>query len=102
MTFNGEKISEIVWNSLKNVYNSKPNRLDGEKLSIYEAETNLTKSGKDLVGRIIIGLDEEWNLIIEDGRHLLEAYRQLKKEVPDTKVTFSSEEAKTLFYQLIA
>jgi len=101
MTFDSEKISTLIWNSLKHTSNSKPNRLDGEKLSLQEATTNLTKTGQNLEGRIIIGLDHEGNLIIEDGRHLLEAYRQLDKEIPDTKLTFSSVEAKTLFYQII-
>ncbi len=101
MTFDSEKISDIIGNSLKNKYHAKPNRLDGEKLSVYEAETSLTKSGQNLTGRIIVGLDKENNLVIEDGRHLLEAYRQLGKEIPDTKLDFSSEDAKTLFYELV-
>jgi hypothetical protein len=99
MVFNAEKISELIRNSLKHTCNIKPNRLDGEKLSLQEATTNLTKSRQDLGGRILIGVDGENQLIIEDGRHLLEAYRQLNKEIPDTKITFTSQEAKNLFYQ---
>ena len=49
MTFNSEKISDIIHNSLKNLSQAKPNRLDGAKLSLHEAETSLTKTGKDLV-----------------------------------------------------
>jgi len=101
MIFNAEKISEIIENSLKNTSNIKPNRLDGKLFSIQEASTNLTKNGQDLKGRILIGLDQKKQLIIEDGRHLLEAYRQLGKEIPDSKLTFSSKEAKTLFHQLV-
>ena len=48
------KISKLIWNSLENNYNGvKPNRLDGENLSIKEAETLLTKSWKNLNKRII-------------------------------------------------
>jgi hypothetical protein len=101
MTFNAEKISKLIKNSLQYTYTTKPNRLDGENLSLQEATTNLTKGGQNIKGRILIGVNGENQLIIEDGRHLLEAYRQLNKEIPDIKLTFSSEEAKTLFYNLI-
>lgn len=95
------KISKLIWNSLENNYNwVKPNRLDGEKLSIKEAETLLTKSWKNLNERIIIGIDQAWKLILEDGRHLLEAYRKLWKEIPESKLWFVNDKAKKLFGEL--
>ena len=95
------KISKLIWNSLENNYNwAKPNRLDGERLSIKEAETLLTKSWKDLKERILIGIDKDWNLVLEDGRHLLEAYRILWKEIPSDKLWFNGDKAKKLFEQL--
>ena len=95
------KISKLIWNSLENNYNwVKPNRLDGERLSIKEAETLLTKSWKDLKERILIGIDKDWNLVLEDGRHLLEAYRILWKEIPSDKLWFNGDKAKKLFEQL--
>lgn len=95
------KISKLIWNSLENNYNwVKPNRLDGERLSIKEAETLLTKSWKDLKERILIGIDKDWNLVLEDGRHLLEAYRTLWKDIPSEKLWFKGDKAKKLFEQL--
>ena len=95
------KISKLIWNSLENNYNwVKPNRLNGERLSIKEAETLLTKSWKNLKERILIGIDKDWNLVLEDGRHLLEAYRILWKEIPSEKLWFNGDKAKKLFEQL--
>lgn len=95
------KISKLIWNSLENNYNGvKPNRLDGENLSIKEAETLLTKSWKNLNERIMVGIDKEGNLILEDGRHLLEAYRKLWKEIPLEKLWFVNDEARSLFNTL--
>ena len=95
------KISKLIWNSLENNYNwVKPNRLDGERLSIKEAETLLTKSWKNLKERILIGIDKDWNLVLEDGRHLLEAYRTLWKDIPSEKLWFKGDKAKKLFEQL--
>ena len=95
------KISKLIWNSLENNYNwVKPNRLNGERLSIKEAETLLTKSWKNLKERILIGIDKNWNLVLEDGRHLLEAYRILWKEIPSEKLWFNGDKAKKLFEQL--
>lgn len=94
------KISKLIWNSLENNYNwVKPDRLDGEKLSLKEAETLLTKSWKNLKERILIGIDKDWNLVLEDGRHLLEAYRILWKEIPSEKLWFNGDKAKKLFEQ---
>lgn len=101
MSFDSEKISTLLKNSLKNEDNRKPDRLDGKNFSFQEAETNFTKSGQDIGWRIIIGLDNSKALIVEDWRHLLEAYRQLSKEIPDSKITFSSKKAKQIFYKLI-
>lgn len=98
---NSTKISKLIWNSLENDYNwVKPNRLDGERLSIKEAETLLTKSWKNLKERILIGIDKDWNLVLEDGRHLLEAYRILWKDIPSEKLWFKGDKAKKLFEQL--
>lgn len=100
-SIDAHKISKLIWNSLENNYNwVKPNRLDGEKLSIKEAETLLTKSWKNLNERIMIGIDQAWNLVLEDGRHLLEAYRTLWKEIPESKLWFVNDKAKKLFGEL--
>ena len=100
-TINPWKISKLIWNSLENNYNEvKSNRLDGENLSIKEAENLLTKSWKNLNKRIMVGIDKEGNLILEDGRHLLEAYRKLWKEIPLEKLWFVNDEARSLFNTL--
>lgn len=98
---NSKKISKLIWNSLENDYDwVKPNRLEGERLSIKEAETLLTKSWKNLKERILIGINKDWNLVLEDGRHLLEAYRILWKDIPSEKLWFKGDKAKKLFEQL--
>ncbi|MDR0607204.1 MAG: hypothetical protein LBG52_02370 [Candidatus Peribacteria bacterium] len=48
MPFNSEIISTLINNSLKYEHSMKPNRLDGEKLSLQEATTNLAKNGNNL------------------------------------------------------
>lgn len=78
----------------------KPNRLEGENLSLKEAETLLTKTWKNLRERILIGVDKNGNLVLEDGRHLLEAYRRLGKKIPQEKIGFGNNKAKKLFEQL--
>ena len=98
---NSTKISKLIWNSLENDYTwVKPNRLEGEKLSLKEAETLLTKSWKNLNERIMIEVDKEWKLVLEDGRHFLEAYRKLGKGIPSEKIWFNGDKAKKLFEQL--
>ena len=78
----------------------KWNRLDGEKWSIQEAINWLTQNGKNLDGRILIWLNNEWKIVIEDGRHLLEAYRELWKDIPINKIWFRNNKAKNLFNSL--
>jgi hypothetical protein len=44
--------------------------------------------------RIIIWLNDDWELILIDWTHLLEAYRQLQKEISENLLDFLSEEVK--------
>lgn len=68
----------------------KPDRFVGEQYSIKEASTGIAENGKNLKGRIVIGKDDKGNLIIKDGTHLLEAYRILKKDIPNEKIAFEN------------
>lgn len=100
-TINPQNLSEIAINSLKNDTTwLKWNRLDWEKWSIQEATNWLTQNWKNLDGRILIWLNNEWKIVIEDGRHLLEAYRQLWKEIPTNKISFRTKKAENLFKSL--
>jgi hypothetical protein len=48
MPFNSGMISILINNSFKYTSSTKPNRLDGDKLSLQEATTNLAKNGNDI------------------------------------------------------
>lgn len=88
-TFNADTISQVTKNSLLNNPENtllKPNRLDGENFSFKEAETGLAENGKDLSGRIVIGKDDNGEVILKDGTHLLDAYRQKGIEIPNNKI----------------
>ena len=101
-TVDSEKLSDITANSLKKYPDHiKPNRLDWESLSIQEMETWKTKTWIDKEERILLWTNTNEELIIEDGRHLLEAYRRAKKEIPIIKIGFSSNEALSLYHKLI-
>lgn len=94
--FNPEVLSQIISNSFLHHNWIKPNRLDGEKLSLQEAETWFSKIWEDLADRIVIWLNDNWELILQDGRHLLEAYRLLQKLIPEYKVKFTSSSVRNL------
>ena len=97
-TIDPKKLSNKVNNSLENNLQwIKKNRLDWEMRSIKEAESWLTQNGKEIKWRILIGIDNGGKLVIEDGRHLLEAYRRLDKEIPISKIWFRSKKAESLF-----
>ena len=66
----------------------KPDRLSGEGFSLEEARTGLAKNGEYLKNRIIFGKNDSGDIIVKDGRHLLEAYRMLGKEIPIDKIKF--------------
>ena len=101
-TVDSEKLSDITANSLKkHPDHIKPNRLDGESLSIQEMETWKTKTWINKEERILLWINTNGELIIEDGRHLLEAHRRAKKEISIIKIGFSSNEALSLYHKLI-
>lgn len=79
----------------------KSNRLDWQERSIKEAESGITQNGQNVEGRILIGLDDNGELVIEDGRHLLEAYRRLDKEIPINKISFRNNAARAAFNKKI-
>lgn len=100
---NADNLSKILSNSLKlnpTKIADKPNRLVGERWSFQEAMTGLTQTGKNLKGRIQIGINDAKQLVLEDGTHLLEAYRQLRKPIPLDKIAFTSDKAKKAFEKL--
>lgn len=91
----------MMQNSLQsNTDGIKSNRLDWEWLSFKEAESWLTENGKNIQWRILIWVDKNWELVIEDWRHLLEAYRRLDKEIPIDKIWFRDKQAEDLFNEL--
>ena len=99
-TVDPELISNEIENSLLNDENwMKNNRLDWEELSIKEAESWLSKTWRDLKWRILL-TDKWWKLVLEDWRHLLEAYRRLNKEIPLDKIWFKNKKAEELFNKL--
>ena len=101
-TINPRTLSREIHNSLENNTNGmKSNRLDGEERSIREAESGITQNGQNVEGRILIGLDDNGELVIEDGRHLLEAYRRLDKEIPINKISFRNNAARAAFNKKI-
>lgn len=90
-TTNAEDLSDKAVNSFKNVPQDaelKPNRLRGENISIEEARTSLAKNGENIKERIVFGKDDNGNIVLKDGRHLLEAYRREGISVPKEKVKF--------------
>lgn len=75
-------------NSLMNIPNTaKSNRLHGERFSFKEIRHLQEKKKCHSMKysdnqRIIIGMNDIQQLILIDGRHLLEAHRKLYKIVP--------------------
>ena len=101
-TVDSEKLSDITVNSLKkHPENIKPNRLDWEKFSIQEMETWQTKTWIHKDERILLWITNDWELIIEDWRHLLEAVRRSWKDIPIINIWFSSNEALSLYNKLM-
>lgn len=99
-----DQISDILEKTMKKTPErmaDKPNRLVGEKLSFREAMTGLATNGENLLGRIRVAIDDNGKLLIEDGTHLLEAYRQLKLPVPKEKIAFQSTKVKAMFVKAL-
>lgn len=99
-TLDPEKISDVLFNTLKKNPGDiflKPGRLSGEGFSLKEASTGLAENGQDIAGRIRVALNDAGQTVIDDGTHLLEAYRQLKLPVPLRKLSFSGEDARNAF-----
>ena len=95
-----EQVSQIAENSFLNNSedaNLKSNRLQEGGVSIKEAETGLAQNGQDLDKRIGIGVNDSGNLVLTDGRHLLEAYRRGEINLPTRKLFFENAEAENLF-----
>lgn len=93
-----ELLSDLVSNSLKKYpENIKPDRLDWNSWSLQEMESWKTKTWIKKEWRIIIGVNDSKELIIEDWRHLLEAYRRNHKDIHIKNIGFSSVEAMNLF-----
>lgn len=102
--FNADNLSKALSNSLKfspDKIAAKPNRLTGERWSFQEALTGLTQTGQNLKGRIRIGLNDARQLVLEDGTHLLEAYRQLRKPIPLDKIAFADDKTRKVFERAI-
>lgn len=100
--YNPDHISKTISNSILN--NSewiKSWRLDNSERSFQEAQSENTKKGTRSSGRIVIWLDDDGKLIILDGRHLLEAYRVLGKDIPSDIITFESNSSYDLFIKTI-
>lgn len=90
-TYDASAISRNAKNSFFNDSSTKfekPDRFDGLQQSYNEAKTGKTATGEDLPGRIVVGKDEQGNIVLKDGRALLEGYRDLKLPVPKNKVVF--------------
>lgn len=89
-TYDADILTDYASNSLAKSGEGldKANNLKGAKVSYKEAETGLANNGKYLKDRIVFGKNEAGDVIIKDGRHLLEAYRQLDKTIPSDKVKF--------------
>lgn len=99
--YNPQQVSKVISNSLYHTSDwLKSWRLDGSKRSIHEAETWLTKRWTTEPWRILIGLDDAKQLIILDGRHLLQAYYLLQKDIPVDVIAFESPESQNLFNAL--
>lgn len=98
--YNAHNLSNGATNSLLNDSSGKfdkPDRFTGKGYSYNEAKTGLAENGSDLKGRIILGKDGKGNIILKDGTHLLEAYRDLRLPVPKDKVVFEDGVTSAMF-----
>lgn len=94
-------LSQWISNSLYNTSEwLKSNRLEWSQRSLQEAETGLTKRWTRESWRIFIWLDDNKQLILLDGRHLLQWYNLLKKNIPTDMIAFESTDSYTLFVSL--
>lgn len=101
MQYDPLKVSKCIQNSI--FYDKrwvKSWRLEWTSRSLEEAKTGFTKRWTKELWRIFIGLDDKDNLIILDGRHLLQAYNILYKPIPEEYLSFESPKAKELFIAL--
>lgn len=92
-----ESLSRFAKNSFVNNPEDallKRNRLKGEGLSFEEARTGIASNGKNLKDRIVFSKNDKGEVVLEDGRHLLEAYRQLGVPVPKDKIKFEFKSVK--------
>jgi len=102
--YNAQKLSKLAENSfLKNANDAtkKSDRLNGEGFSFKEARTGKAENGENLSGRIVFGMDDEGKINLEDGRHLLEAYRREGIPVPKEKVKFLDSESEKAFTKMM-
>ena len=76
--YSANNISSIAKNSIQN----NPTGLKADRLSGKGYSYDEMINGPDN-GRIVIGLDDNGNLIIKDGRHLLEAYNRASGNLVD-------------------
>ena len=98
ISYNPILVSTILTNSLKNKREwIKAHRLEWLSVSIREAKTQHTKSWNISKHRIVIGLQDDWSLYLLDWRHLLEAYRLLCKNIPNSVLHFVTSTAKNVF-----
>lgn len=97
--FDSMQISKIMDNSFENQPAekfSKADRFTWAKYSLREAKTWLTQAGKERKIRIAKRANSD-QLYIDDGRHLIEAYKELWKEIPKSKIEFVDKQAEALF-----
>lgn len=96
--YNPILVSKILINSLENNKEwMKSHRLNWLSVSLREAQTYRTKWWNISTRRIVIWLNDYWDLYLLDGRHLLEAYRLLKKYIPNRVICFISNDVKKVF-----
>lgn len=101
--YSPNNISRVTKNSFHNTgwKGIKPDRLSGKKYSFQEIKTGKTLKWSLSKKRIVISIDEKWNLYLEDGRHLLQAFMEKNKAIPNNVVHFTSKKAFQKYYSII-
>lgn len=98
MWYRSSFVSTIAHNSLeRNTLGKKENRLEWKKYSFVEVNKHVTYKWSTSIKRIIIDSNEHKQLILLDGRNLLEAYRLLYKCIPRKIISFTTLKSKNLF-----
>lgn len=96
--YNPILVSKILINSLENKKEwVKSHRLNWLSVSLREAKTKRITWWNVSIKRIVIWLNDYGDLYLLDGRHLLEAYRILKKSIPHSVICFLSNDIKKVF-----